>query len=71
MSSRRPKWPRRCFASRFTETGREFADLVEAVQRSGTVAAVEFLDRLLIDGRDRVRAVDELRRQGIDIELRP
>jgi len=57
-------------ASRFALiVGKEFDDLVEAVQRSGTVAAVEFHDGLLIDGRNRVRAVVELRRQGIEIEL--
>ena len=57
-------------ASRFELiVGKEFDDLVEAVRRAGTVAAVEFHEGLLIDGRNRVRAVEELRRQGVEIEL--
>jgi hypothetical protein len=57
-------------ASRFPLIiGKEFDDLVEAVQRAGTVAAVEFYEGLLIDGRNRVRAVEELRRQGVEIEV--
>lgn len=57
-------------ASRFELIiGKAFDDLVEAVRRAGTVAAVEFHEGLLIDGRNRVRAVEELRRQGVEIEL--
>ena len=57
-------------ASRFSLiVGKDFDDLVEAVRRAGTVAAVEFHNGLLTDGRNRVRALEELRRQGIVIEL--
>ena len=57
-------------ASRFELiVGKEFDDLVEAVHRAGTVAAVEFHEGLLIDGRNRVRALEELRRRGVEIEL--
>ena len=58
------------FASRFPLIiGKEFDDLVEAIRHAGTVAPVELHEGLLIDGRNRVRAVEELRRQGIEIEL--
>lgn len=57
-------------ASRFPLiVGREFDELVEAIRIAGTVAAVELNDGLLIDGRNRVRAVEELRRRGVEIEL--
>jgi hypothetical protein len=49
--------------------GQEFEDLVDAIGRAGTVLAVELNDGLLIDGRNRVRAVEELRRRGIEIDL--
>jgi hypothetical protein len=49
--------------------GKEFDDLVDSVLHSGTVAPVETHDGLLIDGRNRVRAVAVLRSRGIDIAL--
>jgi len=49
--------------------GEEFDDLVEAIRGEGTVAAVEFHEGLLIDGRNRVLAVEELRRRGVEIDL--
>jgi hypothetical protein len=49
--------------------GEEFDELVEGIRVAGTVAAVEFNDGLLIDGRNRVRAVEELRGRGVEIEL--
>jgi hypothetical protein len=58
------------FASRFPLiVGKEFDDLVEAIRLAGTAAPVELHEDLLIDGRNRVRAVEELRRQGVEIEL--
>jgi hypothetical protein len=58
------------FASRFPLiVGKDFDDLVEAIRLAGTVAPVELHEGLLIDGRNRVRAVEELRRQGVEIEL--
>jgi hypothetical protein len=57
-------------ASRFPLiVGKEFDELVEGVRIAGTVAAVELNEGLLIDGRNRVRAVEELRRRGVEIEL--
>jgi hypothetical protein len=57
-------------ASRFELiVGKAFDDLVDAVRRAGTVAAVELSEGLLIDGRNRVRAVEELRRQSVEVEL--
>ena len=57
-------------ASRFPLiVGKEFDDLVGAIRHAGTLAPVELHDGLLIDGRNRVRAVEELRRQGVEIEL--
>lgn len=49
--------------------GKDFDELVEAVHRAGTVAAVETHAGQLIDGRNRVRAVEVLRSRGIEIEL--
>lgn len=58
------------FASKFRLLeGREFDDLVESVRVAGRVAAIEFHDGLLIDGRNRVRAVEQLRLRGYDIEM--
>lgn len=58
------------FASKFKLLeGGEFDDLVESVRVAGRVTAVEFHDGLLIDGRNRVRAVEVLRQRGYDIEM--
>lgn len=58
------------FASKFKLLeGGEFDDLIESVRVAGRVTAVEFHDGLLIDGRNRVRAVEVLRRRGYDIEM--
>ncbi len=57
-------------ASRFPLiVGKEFDDLVEAAARAGRLQAVEVHDGLLIDGRNRVRVQEELRRRGIEIDL--
>ncbi|MCE9629456.1 MAG: hypothetical protein K8S94_01875 [Planctomycetia bacterium] len=58
------------FASKFKLLeGSEFDDLVESVRVAGRVAPIEFHDGLLIDGRNRVRAVEALRQRGYDIEM--
>ncbi len=49
--------------------GEEFDKLVDAAARAGRLAAVETTDGLLIDGRNRVRVRDELRRRGVEIDL--
>lgn len=49
--------------------GKEFEQFVDAIAAAGTLAPVEFNGGLLIDGRNRVRAVEELRRRGIEIAL--
>lgn len=60
------------FASKFPLlAGREFDDLVESIRMVGVASAVELHDGLLIDGRNRVRAVEELRRQGHEVPFRP
>jgi len=57
-------------ASRFPLlTGQQFDDLVEAIRRSDVVAPVELHGGQLIDGRNRVRAVEELRRRGFEVAL--
>lgn len=57
-------------ASRFPLiVGKDFDDLVEAAARAGRLQAVEVHDGLLIDGRNRVRVVEELRQRGIEIDL--
>lgn len=57
-------------ASRFPLlTGRDFEELVESVRHTGVVVAVELHDGLLADGRNRVRAVEELRTQGVTVAL--
>lgn len=57
-------------ASRFPLiVGKDFDDLVEAAARAGRLQAVEVHEGLLIDGRNRVRVREELRRQGIEIDL--
>lgn len=55
------KWP--------LMTGKEFDDLVEAAALSRRLHAVETHAGLLIDGRNRLRAQEELRRRGIEIEV--
>jgi hypothetical protein len=49
--------------------GAEFDELVDAAARAGRLAAVETSDGLLIDGRNRVRVREELRRRGVAIDL--
>ena len=49
--------------------GKIFDDLVETAARAGRLQAVEVYDGLLIDGRNRVRVQEELRRRGIEIDL--
>lgn len=49
--------------------GDEFANLVEAIRLAGTVAPVELHEGMLIDGRNRGRAIEDLRRQGVEIAL--
>lgn len=57
-------------ASRFPLiVGKDFDDLVEAAARAGRLQAVEVHEGLLIDGRNRVRVQEELRRRGIEIDL--
>ncbi|MFM8703141.1 MAG: hypothetical protein ACKOHG_04615 [Planctomycetia bacterium] len=57
-------------ASRFPLiVGKDFDDLVEAAAKAGRLQAVEVHDGLLIDGRNRVRVQEELRRRGIEIDL--
>jgi hypothetical protein len=57
-------------ASRFPLlTGKDFEELVESIRHTGVAVAVELHDGLLIDGRNRVRAVEELRRQGVTVAL--
>jgi len=47
----------------------EFDELVESIRHTRTVTPVELHDGKLIDGRNRCRAVEELQRQGDEIEL--
>lgn len=60
------------FASKFPLLfGQAFDDLVESIRVVGVASHVELHDGMLIDGRNRVRAVEELRRQGLEIPLHP
>jgi hypothetical protein len=57
-------------ASRFDLIeGDEFEKFVEAAERSGRLYPVETHKGFLIDGRNRVRVQEELRRRGIEIEV--
>jgi len=57
-------------ASRFPLiVGKEFDELVGAAARAGRLQAVEVHGGLLIDGRNRLRVQEELRRRGIEIDL--
>jgi hypothetical protein len=49
--------------------GKEFDELVEAAARAGRLYPVETHQGLLIDGRNRLRAQEELHRRGIEIEV--
>jgi len=49
--------------------GQEFDDLVEAAARAGRLYPVETHQGFLIDGRNRLRVQEELRRRDIEIEL--
>lgn len=58
------------FAARFPlMTGREFDDLVESIAAQGVVVPIELSGGMLIDGRNRLRAVEVLRQRGINIEV--
>ncbi len=57
-------------ASRFPLlNGEEFEQLMESIRVAGRAAAVELHEGLLIDGRNRVRAIEHLRASGHDIPL--
>lgn len=57
-------------ASRFELlVGEDFEKLVEAAARAGRLASVETHNGFLIDGRNRLRVQEELRRRGIEIEV--
>lgn len=49
--------------------GQEFEDFVESAARAGRLYPVETNDGLLIEGRNRLRVQEELRRRGIEIEV--
>lgn len=49
--------------------GEEFDELVESIRRTRTVIAVEIHEGKLIDGRNRCRAVEQLKLEGEAIEL--
>jgi hypothetical protein len=49
--------------------GQEFDDLVEAAARAGRLYPVETHKGVLVDGRNRLRVQEELRRRGIEIDL--
>lgn len=49
--------------------GTDFNVLVASIKKSGKVEPVKTHEGLLIDGRNRLRAVEMLREQGIDIEV--
>jgi len=49
--------------------GDEFDELVESIRHTRTVTPVELHEGKLIDGRNRCRAVEELQRQGDEIDL--
>ncbi len=60
------------FASKFPLlVGQDFEALVESIRAVGVASDVELHGGLLIDGRNRVRAVEELRRQGFEVPLNP
>jgi len=50
-------------------TGKEFEQMKEAAARAGRLPAAELHEGLLIDGRNRLRVLEALRRQGIAIEV--
>jgi hypothetical protein len=59
------------FADRFPLIeGREFEELVNSIKLFGQDAPVELYKGLLAEGRNRVRAIEELKRRGCDIEVR-
>jgi hypothetical protein len=49
--------------------GKQFDDFVEAAARAGRLHPAETNNGLLIDGRNRLRVQEELRRRGIEIEV--
>jgi len=49
--------------------GKDFDDFIESIRNAGRISEpLEFHEGLLICGRNRLRAVEELRRRGFDIE---
>lgn len=57
-------------ASRFPLiVGKEFDDMLEAATHAGRLYPVETHEGFLIDGRNRLRVQEELRRRGVDIEV--
>jgi hypothetical protein len=50
--------------------GQQFEDLVESIRVHGQDTPVELYNGLLAEGRNRVRAIEELKRRGYDIEVR-
>jgi hypothetical protein len=49
--------------------GKQFDDFVEAAARAGRLHPAETNNGLLIDGRNRLRVQEELRRRGIEIDV--
>ena len=79
LASVTPEWtgetiagyPIHPFASRFPLlTGQPFEDLVESIADMGIDVPVELHDGLVIDGRNRLRAVEVLLERGINVEVR-
>jgi hypothetical protein len=51
--------------------GEAFDELVASIRRHGVRQPVVTLDGVLVDGRNRVRAVERLAEQGVTVELTP
>jgi hypothetical protein len=57
-------------ASRFPLLqGKDFDGLVESIRLAGKAIPIEFHEGLLIDGRNRVRSIEELRKRGHAVEI--
>lgn len=50
--------------------GAAFDELVESIRKHGQLVPVVIYRGLLLDGRNRARAVERLRKEGLDIELK-
>lgn len=50
--------------------GTAFDELVESIRKHGQLVPVVIYRGLLLDGRNRARAVERLRKEGLDIELK-